>query len=218
MSTRSRPSPQIQVAWLRPAEVNSPILQGICKKCGCVFSVACRTRRGGGRSRTSHSHEHDHDQGGRGWVGRVRHALSEAVGGHSHDAADQLDDVLEADAAGRRALVFSLAGLGLTAAVQAVVVVLSGSVALLGDTLAQRGRCVDGGSVAGRVRFGAAAADRRLTYGYGRAEDLGGVVRGRRDRIVVCLAAYESVRRLIHPESGDPSWRGRCCCRGRLRW
>ncbi len=48
------------------------------------------------------------------------------VGRHSHDATDQLDDVLEADAAGRRALLFSLAGLGLTAAIQAVVVVLSG--------------------------------------------------------------------------------------------
>ncbi len=60
--------------------------------------------------------------------------MSEAVGGHWHDAADQ-DDILEADAAGRRALLISLAGLALTASIQAVVVVLSGSVALLGDTL-----------------------------------------------------------------------------------
>jgi divalent metal cation (Fe/Co/Zn/Cd) transporter len=60
--------------------------------------------------------------------------VSEAVGGHWHDAADQ-DDILEADAAGRRALLISLAGLALTASIQAVVVVLSGSVALLGDTL-----------------------------------------------------------------------------------
>jgi divalent metal cation (Fe/Co/Zn/Cd) transporter len=35
----------------------------------------------------------------------------------------------------RRALWLSLAGLGVTAAAQATVVVLSGSVALLGDTL-----------------------------------------------------------------------------------
>lgn len=37
--------------------------------------------------------------------------------------------------AGRRALLISLVGLGVTAVVQAIVVVLSGSVALLGDTL-----------------------------------------------------------------------------------
>jgi divalent metal cation (Fe/Co/Zn/Cd) transporter len=42
---------------------------------------------------------------------------------------------LDADSAGRRALLISLAGLGLTAAPQTLVVVLSGSVALFGDTL-----------------------------------------------------------------------------------
>ena len=63
------------------------------------------------------------------------HPVTEIFGGHSHDAADQVDDALEADAAGRRALLISLVGLAATAALQAVVVVLSGSVALLGDTL-----------------------------------------------------------------------------------
>ena len=68
-------------------------------------------------------------------MGRVFHELSEVLGGHSHDAAEQIDDALEAESAGRRALLISLVGLGVTAGVQAVVVVLSGSVALLGDTL-----------------------------------------------------------------------------------
>jgi hypothetical protein len=70
-----------------------------------------------------HNHGHDHNHGGgqgdehpSGWVGRLRHGLSEIVGGHSHDAADQIDDALEANAAGRRALVISLVGLGVTAA------------------------------------------------------------------------------------------------------
>ena len=147
-----------------------------------------------------HSHEHDHDHGGRGWVGRVRHALSEAVGGHSHDAADKLDDVLEADAAGRRALVFSLAGLGLTAAIQAVVVVLSGSVALLGDTLHNVADALTAVPLLVAFALARRPPNRRLTYGYGRAEDLGGVVRGRRDRIVVC---FGRLRRYapIHPET-----------------
>lgn len=79
-----------------------------------------------------HGHDHDH---GSSWWSRGRHWVSELVGGHSHDAADQVDEALEADADGRRALLISLAGLAVTAAIQAVVVVLSGSVALLGDTL-----------------------------------------------------------------------------------
>src|SRR5689334_20636772 len=96
----------------------------------------------------SHSHDHTHrhddhdehvaddDHGHHdGATHRVGHALSSMLGGHSHDAADQVDDALEADASGRRALIISLCGLVVTAALQAVVVLLSGSVALLGDTL-----------------------------------------------------------------------------------
>ena len=81
-----------------------------------------------------HGDTHDHADGSSVWA-RLRHTASEMVGGHSHDAADQVDDVLEADAAGRRALLISLVGLAVTAAIQGAVVVVSGSVALLGDTL-----------------------------------------------------------------------------------
>src|SRR5436305_9903678 len=75
-----------------------------------------------------HGHTHPHDHAVRGWA---RHALSEVFGAHSHDPADQVDDALQADAAGRRALLISLVGLGVTAAIQLFVVALSGSVALL---------------------------------------------------------------------------------------
>ncbi|HEV7907811.1 MAG TPA: cation diffusion facilitator family transporter, partial [Pseudonocardiaceae bacterium] len=54
---------------------------------------------------------------------------------HSHDAADQIDAELTASREGVRALRDSFAVLLLTALAQAVVVVLSGSVALLSDTL-----------------------------------------------------------------------------------
>ena len=95
----------------------------------------------------SHSHGGDHPANGHPyggdqphdhsprWANRIRHGVSEFFSCHSHDAADQIDDALEANAAGRRALGISLIGLGVTAVLQAVVVALSGSVALLGDTL-----------------------------------------------------------------------------------
>src|SRR5207248_2495546 len=75
-----------------------------------------------------HGHDHAH---GYGVVGRLRHLVRP----HSHEAADKVDAAMEASAEGMRALWISLAVLGATAVLQAVVVAVSGSVALLGDTL-----------------------------------------------------------------------------------
>jgi hypothetical protein len=83
-----------------------------------------------------HDDEHGHDHGS--GLARLVHPVTEVFGGHCHDSADQVDSALESDAAGRRALVISLAGLLATAALQAIVVVISGSVALLGEDGVQR--------------------------------------------------------------------------------
>jgi hypothetical protein len=79
-------------------------------------------------------HDHGKDHGSSVWS-RVRHGVSEVFGTHSHESADQVDETLEADSDGRRALLLSMLILAVTAAIQTVVVVLSGSVALLGDRL-----------------------------------------------------------------------------------
>jgi len=66
----------------------------------------------------NHAHDHEaHSHDDSRWS-RWTHAVSDLLGGHSHDAADQVDEALEADAAGRRALLISLAGLAVTAAIQ----------------------------------------------------------------------------------------------------
>jgi hypothetical protein len=39
------------------------------------------------------AHDHGHHHRTTGWA-RVRHTLSEAIGGHSHDSAEQIDDAL----------------------------------------------------------------------------------------------------------------------------
>jgi divalent metal cation (Fe/Co/Zn/Cd) transporter len=90
------------------------------------------------------------------------------VGGHSHHAADQVDEALEADAAGRRAMLISLAGLAATAAIQAVVVVLSGSVALLGDKLHNVADALTAVPLLIAFRLARRPATKRYTYGYGR--------------------------------------------------
>src|SRR5437016_5610555 len=78
----------------------------------------------------AHTHEHPHPHAP-GLIARV----AGAVIGHSHDPGDSLDDALTSDARGIRALKLSLVLLGITAAIQLGVVLISGSVALLADTI-----------------------------------------------------------------------------------
>jgi cation diffusion facilitator family transporter len=138
---------------------------------------------------------HDHDHGRAGLMERVRHLVKP----HSHDTADQVDSALEASREGIRAVWISLVVLGVTAALQAVVVVVSGSVALLGDTLHNVADALTAVPLFIAFVVGRRAPTRRYTYGYGRAEDLAGIV------IVVFIAAsaavagYEAVRRLLEP-------------------
>jgi cation diffusion facilitator family transporter len=152
-----------------------------------------------------HSHDHEHEHGTSAWA-RSRHALSELIGGHSHDAADQIYDALEADSAGRRALFISLAGLGLTAAIQAVVVVLSGSVALLGDTLHNVADALTAVPLLVAFTLARRAPTKRYTYGYGRAEDLGGLFVIAMITLSSALACYEAIDRLIHPRAVTHLW------------
>ncbi|WP_374215850.1 cation diffusion facilitator family transporter [Frankia sp. AiPs1] len=151
-----------------------------------------------------HNEEHhDHKRGAFGWWARFRHGVSGMVGGHSHDSAEQIDDALEADAAGRRALLVSLAGLGLTAAGQAVVVALSGSVALLGDTLHNVADALTAVPLLIAFTVARRPATARFTYGFGRAEDLAGLAVLAMITLSCVFAAWASVDRLVHPEHVD---------------
>jgi len=155
---------------------------------------------------SDHQHGTGHHDHGSTWPGRSRHLLSGLMGGHSHDAADQVDDVLEADADGRRALLISLAGLGGTAAVQAFVVGISGSVALLGDTLHNIADAATAIPLLIAFRLARRAPTKRYTYGYGRAEDLGGLFVIAMITLSSALAAYEAVSRLLHPRDVTDLW------------
>jgi cation diffusion facilitator family transporter len=150
-----------------------------------------------------HDHDHDHDGG---VFSRLSHEVFEFFGGHSHDAAEQIDDALEAHSAGRRALFISLAGLGVTAAIQAVVVVLSGSVALLGDTMHNVADALTAVPLLVAFTLARRTPTKRYTYGYGRAEDLGGLFVIAMITLSSALAAYEAISRLIHPRTVTHLW------------
>jgi cation diffusion facilitator family transporter len=146
-------------------------------------------------SHEQHSHVHDdHPPRRGGW-----HLLRP----HSHDAADKVDTAMASSRHGVRALWISLLILGVTAAAQAVVVVFSGSVALLGDTLHNVADALTAVPLGIAFLLGRRAATRRYTYGYGRAEDLAGIV------IVLTIAGsaavtgYAAIGRMLHPRDVD---------------
>jgi cation diffusion facilitator family transporter len=147
-----------------------------------------------------HPHDHDHAHAGHehgrgGWRHRAGHLLTP----HSHDSADKVDSALEASREGMRALWISLAGLGVTAILQALIVAWSGSVALLGDTLHNVADALTAVPLAIAFWLGRRAATRAYTYGFGRAEDLAGVVIVLVIAGSAVLAGWLAVDRLLDP-------------------
>ncbi|MFG1965995.1 cation diffusion facilitator family transporter [Nonomuraea sp. NPDC049028] len=144
-----------------------------------------------------HGHEGERGRGGiRGLLAKAGHALAP----HSHDSADKTDAALEGSSRGLRVLAVSFGVLLVTAAVQAVIVVMSGSVALLGDTLHNVADALTAVPLAIAFSLGRRAATRRFTYGYGRAEDLAGIAIVLIIAASAVLAGYEAVTRLLHPQ------------------
>ncbi|HEX2772345.1 MAG TPA: cation diffusion facilitator family transporter [Micromonosporaceae bacterium] len=118
---------------------------------------------------------------------------------HSHDTTDQIDSALEASREGMRAVWISLAALGLTAALQALIVVWSGSVALLGDTLHNVADALTAVPIGIAFVLGRRPPTRRYTYGFGRAEDLAGIMVVLIIAASAVLAGVEAFRRLLNP-------------------
>ena len=120
-----------------------------------------------------------------------------------------VDAQLETSRKGIRALAVSFAALAVTAVLQAVVVWRSSSVALLGDTLHNLADALTAVPLAVAFTLGRRAATRRYTYGYGRAEDLAGIVIVAFIAASAALAGYQAARRLLDPvECGASAWGG----------
>jgi cation diffusion facilitator family transporter len=117
---------------------------------------------------------------------------------HSHEQPGRRDAMFT-NREGTRALTWSLALLGATTVLQFIVYAASGSVALLADTIHNLGDALN--SVPLLIAFWLARrpANQRYTYGFGRAEDLGGLL------VVVSIVfsavyiLWEVAQKLIHP-------------------
>jgi cation diffusion facilitator family transporter len=141
----------------------------------------------------SASDEHAHPSGLRGLLANIFQP-------HSHDAADSVDDALAGSAAGIRAVKLSLVGLGLTAALQLVVVLISNSAALLADTIHNFADAATAIPLWLAFAVGRRPPTRRYSYGFGRAEDLAGVFVVLMIAASAVLAAWESLEKLLNPQ------------------
>lgn len=113
---------------------------------------------------------------------------------------------LASSARGIWALKVSLLALGVTALFQLLIVLISGSVGLLADTIHNFGDALTAAPLWVAFVLSRRAANRRYTYGYGRAEDMAGVVIVGLIFVSAVLAVYESVQKLIHPRPLSYIW------------
>jgi cation diffusion facilitator family transporter len=165
---------------------------------------------GEGTDRASdHEHDHGHGHGREGehgpesehaHPGGLRGFLGGLLAPHSHDAADSIDDALTSSNEGIRAVKISLVVLAVTALLQLAVVLISGSVALLADTIHNVSDALTAVPLWIAFVLGRRAATRRYTYGYGRAEDLAGLFVVAMIALSAVVAGWEAINRLLHPQ------------------
>ncbi|YCH06485.1 cation diffusion facilitator family transporter [Arthrobacter sp. alpha11c] len=158
-----------------------------------------------GHEHAAHGHEHDHGNGHhhhsgfKGW-------LTELFVPHTHDAADSIDDAMEASTEGVTALKISLFLLLATTVLQFLVVLVSGSVALLADTIHNFSDALTAVPLWVAFILGRRAANRRYTFGFGRAEDLAGLFIVAVVALSAVVAAWQSVERLVNPQPLSNLW------------
>jgi cation diffusion facilitator family transporter len=121
--------------------------------------------------------------------GRGRHAPAEASHGHTHGL---VDDSIKRSRGGLHAVGLALLVLGLTAAAQTAVFVVSGSVALLADLIHNFG------DASTAIPLGVAFALRSA-----RAERWAGLAVVLAIFVSACVAGYEAIDRLIDPREVD---------------
>lgn len=146
-----------------------------------------------------HSQDHDHHHG-TNWVpGWLASRLS--IFSHSHDhrglAADR---AVRENREGVRTIWIALGILLLTALMQMLIVYLSGSVSLFADTAHNIGDGLNSIPLLVAFYLARRIPTRRYSYGFGRAEDVAGVI------IVLSIAASavvvlaQSIQRLVYPQ------------------
>src|SRR4249920_2784012 len=137
--------------------------------------------------RDPHDHPHDNSAGH----------------GHTHGI---VDPSITTNDRGLWAIKWSFVGLATTAVLQLVVVFLSGSVALLADTIHNFGDAATAIPLGIAFWFARKKPSASFTFGFGRVEDLAGLTVVLTILISALVAGYESIHRLLHPQDIAHLW------------
>jgi cation diffusion facilitator family transporter len=133
-----------------------------------------------------HSEEHRHDP-------------HDHHGGHGHTHG-AVDPSIATSERGIWAVKWSFVALFVTALLQLGVVLLSGSVALLSDTIHNFGDAATAVPLWIAFALARLGTSRRFPFGYGRVEDLAGVVVVLIILFSTLVAGYQAIERLINPQ------------------
>ena len=126
---------------------------------------------------------------------------------HRHDAhIGAIDPTIFTTQRGIWAIKWSFLGLMATALFQVAIVLLSGSVALLADTIHNFGDAATAVPLWVAFKLARWESNKRFTYGYGRVEDLAGVVIVLTILFSAIVAGYQAVDRLFHPRPVTHLW------------
>lgn len=143
-----------------------------------------------------HSHEHN--------LGHAhKYERNHGAHGHTHGA---IDPTIYTTERGIWAIKWSFVGLSITGIFQVFVVLLSGSVALLADTIHNFGDAATAIPLWIAFALARLKPTKRFTYGYGRVEDLAGITIVLIILTSAIVAGYESVNRLFHPQTVSHVW------------
>ncbi len=157
-----------------------------------------------------HTHNHDHHTHNHHPTGifqTIGSILHLPGFGHEHGYGELANDpALHDNELGIRTVWLALLALTITTVLQVAIYVASGSVALLADTIHNFGDALNSTPLLVAFYLARRAATRRYTYGFGRAEDIAGIL------IVVSIAfsaayiLFESVQKLINPQPLNNLW------------
>lgn len=153
-----------------------------------------------------HTHGHEDRQAGPGGWEALAGALHLPGYGHTHERPTGSDRLVASDV-GIRTVRLAFVLLGLTTLIQAAIYVGSGSAALLADTVHNLGDTLNSLPLWIAFALIRRGANRRYTYGYGRAEDLAGVFIVASIIFSAAYSLWESAQKLISPEPVmHPGW------------
>jgi cation diffusion facilitator family transporter len=133
------------------------------------------------------------------------------LSGHPHDHAHghshgHVDSSIATSERGLWAVKWSFVALAATAVLQLGVVGVSGSMALLADTIHNFADAATAIPLAVAFWLARKRPSARFSFGYGRVEDLAGVTIVLSISAIAVIVGYESIQRLLHPQDVAHLW------------